>query len=85
MSTASKSANAAVGGKQHAAAAAMESFAQGTPSQSPSQSQAVDYPKFDAALGGRWVFPTNFAERKYQYAIARTALVANTLVQMTST
>lgn len=35
---------------------------------------------FNSALGGTWIYPTNFPLRDYQYKITYEALLKNTMV-----
>ncbi|XP_069064819.1 Fanconi anemia group M protein isoform X2 [Pleurodeles waltl] len=46
----------------------------------PSQTAAETLPGFDLAAGSVWIYPTNMPIRDYQFNIAQSALLQNTLV-----
>ena len=53
----------------------------------PTQHQSIskpivieDIPGFDTAAGRRWIYPTNYPVRDYQYNVVQQALFKNTLV-----
>ena len=41
-----------------------------------------DLPGFDNSAGSKWIYPTNYPERKYQFTITEKALYNNTLVSL---
>lgn len=41
----------------------------------------VKYKGFDSTMGNKWIYPTNYPVRQYQYNISRVSLFKNTLVR----
>lgn len=41
----------------------------------------VKYKGFDSTMGDKWIYPTNYSMRQYQYHISRVSLFKNTLVR----
>lgn len=39
------------------------------------------YKGFDSTMGDKWIYPTNYSMRQYQYHISRVSLYKNTLVR----
>lgn len=39
------------------------------------------YKGFDSTMGDKWIYPTNYTVRQYQYHISRVSLFKNTLVR----
>lgn len=39
------------------------------------------YKGFDSTMGDKWIYPTNYKMREYQFHISRVSLFKNTLVR----
>ena len=46
------------------------------------QTQGHDLPGFDSCAGKKWIFPTNYPVRDYQFNVVQQALFKNTMVTL---